>query len=468
MHRLFPAGTFVARGFSRLTEAQVDLVVLSFALGATVASMLISSLYPSVKLSKLELQDGLKDGGYFMAGSSGGNLARDILTAAQVAISLLLLVGAGLLFRSYQGLVNVDLGFQTSHRIAAQSILSQKRYPTGEAKTRYLQETMDRLRQIPGALEVAATSNLTFSNLTTTVGSFGVEGRPIGQERKDLWPLMGRPWACLYAVSPTFFDVQGITILKGRAFEPGDTAQSEPVLIIDHKLESILFPEGGSLGQRLDFGKELFTIVGIAAAVRKDGPLQEHNPTIYMPYHQQPMNRISWVVKTAVAPELLSRQLQDALESIDPEQPIYGVETLDNYFRQSILRNRLNSLLMSFFGLSALILACLGLYGVLAFQVARRTHEVGVRKALGAGQWDIFGMVVRRGMLLLIVGLLLGNLAAFGLTRFLSSMLFGVGTLDTATFIVVGIVFLSVGFVACSLPALRAVRLDPSRALRYE
>ena len=189
---------------------------------------------------------------------------------------------------------------------------------------------------------------------------------------------------------------------------------------------------------------------------------------IYVPYYQYPTDRIAWVLKTAVPPETLAGPLRHELEAVDPGQPIDRVETLDNYFLQSVSKNRLNALLMSVFGLASATLACLGLYSVLAFRVEERTREVGIRRALGAGRGDIFAMIVKRGMVLVVVGLILGNLAALGLTRFLSSMLVEVSTTDQVTFVASGVLFLLVGFCACALPAYRAICLDPSRALRYE
>ena len=461
---LFPADSFIylyLGGVPRLDEAGFDPFVLGFALAVMTAAMFVAGFYPACSLSNPNLQDGLQDGSWTATTSKSGIWIRNVLTVSQVALSLLLLVGAALLFKSYLHLVHVDLGFETENRLTAQTVLSQKRYPTDEAKVHFFRETVDRLQAVPGALHVATTSNLFFSNWGFGTSPLIVEGRPADDEQQA-------PGAQWFSVSPNFFEVLGVTLLKGRSFAPDHSAPSEPLMIIDRTLEALLFPEGGALGQRISLFEEWRTIVGVVDGIRTNGPLRKAQPKVYVPYYQYPTDQITWVLKTAVPPESLAGILRDELAAVDPRQPVYRIETLDNYFLFSVSKNRLSSLLMSGFGLSALAIACLGLYGVLAFRVTQRTHEIGIRSALGANRREIFGMFVLRGMRLVVIGLVIGNLAALGLTRVLSSLLFGVGSLDAATFITAGGVFLLVGLFACSLPALRAARLDPSSALRCE
>lgn len=464
---LYPAGSFL-RGVPRLDEANIDLVTVLFVLTATMAATLISGIFPALRYANLNPEHFLKDVSISATPSGFRASVLSALAAGQIALSLMVLLGAGLLLKSYHHLVNVDLGFETENRLTAQTVLSRKRYPNAERKTEYMRESVNRLKGIPSVLSVAATSNIAFSNYTSTVASFEVEGQQIGEDQERRWPIIQRPWASFYSVSNDYFKAMGIKLLKGRSFGPHDTAYSEPVMIIDRRLEALLLPHGDALGKRVIFKKGQRTIVGVTVASREKGPLREPVPTIYVPYNQYPTERLSFVLKTAVPPETVLGQTREELRAIDPFQPIYNVETLGAFFKQSISRNSFYNLIMGFFGLSALTLACIGLYHVLSFQVLQRTQEVGIRRALGACRGDIFKMFVLRGVLLLVVGLVMGNLAAVCTTRFLSSMLFGVGTLDTETFLMVGIVFFSVGLVACILPALRAVRLDPSSAMRYE
>jgi len=458
---LFPLGGFL-RGLPRLEQARIDPIVLGFALAMTTVAMLASGLFPAFRHSKPNLQAGLKDGAYATTASERGMRVGNTLVIVQAALSVLLVVGAVLVLKSYMKIVRVDLGFQTENRMTAQTVLSQRRYPSNNAKTHYYVETVDRLKGLPGVLDVAATSNLVFTNLGFFTRSLVVEGRQSAEEQRG-------PDASWISVSSNFFDVQGIPILRGRSFDTEDSAHSELVTIINRELEKLLFPEGAALGKRIRLFDEWRTIVGIAEGVRTNGPLRGgKGRTIYVPYSQYPTDRITWILKTAVPPESLAGPLRDELHAIDPEQPVYRIETLDHYFLQSVSRNRLNSLLMGFFGFSGLAIACLGLYSIVAFRVSQRIHEVGIRMALGADRGDIFGMVVKHGMVLVVLGVIIGDLAALGLTRFLSSMLFEVDALDTATFIFAVILFLLVGFIACAMPAARAVRLDPTTALRHE
>ncbi len=462
LSRLFPADSFIylyMGGVPQLDEVRIDIMATAFALAVTLLTLLIAGLMPAYRLSKPDYQ-AVKSGQIASATSATGTWWRDTLVVSQMSMSLLLLLGAALLLKSYVQLVRADLGFETLNRMTAQTVLSHERYPDEESKTRYLGETTERLKAIPGVLEVVTTSNLPFSNW-----GFGtriiVEGLPADEEPK----APGAEW---FSVSPDFFRVLHVDVLQGRSFDSRDSSHSEKVMVIDRSLDSLLFPDGDAVGHRIRFFDEWRTVVGVVEGVRRNGPLGEARPTVYVLYHQYPTNRINWVLKTATSPEMVGTPVRERLKATDPDQPIYRVETLGDYLSFSISKNRMNSLLMSFFSLSALVVACLGLHGLLAFRVAKRTHEIGIRRALGASRANIFAMIIKRGMLLTMVGWTVGTIAALGLTRFLSSILVGVGTTDAEVFFITGGVFLLVGFAACTLPALRAVRLDPSRALRYE
>jgi putative ABC transport system permease protein len=458
---LYPVDSFIylyLGGLPRLDVARLDPLVLGFGLTMTLVSLLLSGLLPAFRTSSVDLRSHLSDGGPYGTTSASGSRLRNALVVTQIALSLLLLVESALVIESYRRLTREDLGIETENRLTAQTVLSSSRYPNPQDRGRYSNETIERLQTIAGVLEVKTTSNLAFSNWGFMTY---IEGHALNDDQD-------KPVAEWISISPGFFQVMGIDIVKGRRFGSEDSPSSGRVVIIDQRMEAMLFPDGDALGQRVRTIDEWRTIVGVAKTVRRNGPLRQSGSRIYVPVSQHPIDRVTWVLKTAVPPETLASQLRKVLEAVDPLQPIYRIETLDNYFRYSISRNRLNGMLMSFFGATALLTACLGLYSVVAFRVAQRIHEVGVRRALGAGQGDIFRMVIGRGLSMVLVGLAVGLLAALGLTRFISGMLFGVGPLDAAPFLASGVVFLLVGFVACTLPALRALRIDPSAALRHE
>ena len=444
---------------SRIQDTQVDWTVLAFVFVLTAVVTILFGLIPSLVNSRTDVNLTLKGGDLRTTESAASRRLRSGLIITQVALAFLLVIGSGLLLKSYWGLTHFNLGFEIDDRLTAKFALSRDRYKTDDQKIALYREVLRRLSSLRGVESVGMTSNLTFSDSSYVVTFPKVEGSLEGE----------KPYVHLEVVSPGFFETMGIRLFEGRVFSDRDLAGSDEVTILDRKLAQQLYPSGGAVGNRFELEGKWRTVVGVVESVQRGGPKSGQAPTkLYMPFEQHPVEYLACVLKTAIDPHLLSSSVREVFRDIDPDQPIYAVRTMEEHFRRSISNDEFYTLLLSCFGLVALALAVLGIYGVVAFQTARRTHEVGIRAAVGASRADIFGLIVRQGMLRVCAGVIIGCLGALALTRWLSSMLFEVDPLDPATFLIVAAIFLAVGFVACALPAQRAARLDPYVALRYE
>ncbi|MFQ5740104.1 MAG: FtsX-like permease family protein, partial [Acidobacteriota bacterium] len=277
----------------------------------------------------------------------------------------------------------------------------------------------------------------------------------------------GRLSARLRAVTPGLFQTLDIRLVRGRPFQESDSLHSLPVAIIDRDLAERLWPHSDALGHRLELWKQR-TIVGVVEGIRTSGPRSEHRPMIYVPFQQHPSSQINFVIKTGGKPLGIAAQVKKEMKRLDPGQPLFGLQSMEEALSISVARDRFQGLLMALFGVSGLLLSCIGLYGVLAFNVTQRTPEMGVRMALGARPRDVFRLVVGQGIGLLLAGLAIGNLVSLGSTRLLSSLLYGVGTMDAGMFIAASLTLLLAGVLASAIPARRAARLDPASALRFE
>lgn len=444
-------------------DFRLDGSVLGFALGATVLAGALSALLPLVSLLRLDVNESIKEGGRIGGGGRRAAASRNALVVAQVALATTLLIGAGLLLRSFHSLSQESPGFDREGVLTARVDLEAPRYRDAEARRRFLEETLARLEVVPGVDAAAFTSNLPFSN-SNSQGSYQVDGR-------DQAPGEANPHGMQRQVGPGFFRAMGIPLLRGRLIEPHDRAGSERVVVVDELLARKYFGDGEALGQRLRRGgdEEWATVVGVVGTVKHqqlaDSVVKE---TLYWPLAQAVPGSGSFVLRSALPPDRLIPQVRAALHAVDPEQPVYDIRSLDERIAMSLDRQRAPMLLLGVFAAVAMLLAAIGIYGVLAFAVGQRTGEFGVRMAIGAGARQILRMILRQGARLTAVGLGLGLAGALVAAHAASAQLFGVGPADPLTYLGVVVFLGAVALLACWLPARRAARIDPLVALRYE
>jgi len=379
-----------------------------------------------------------------------------------------LLVGAGLLVRSFQRLRQVDLGFKTDNLLTMRMDLPMPKYLKAETRAAFYDEVLRRVDEIPG---VQSAGMISFLPLSTSgmKFSFSVEGRAQPGD-------MNLPFALYRVISPDYFRATEIPLQRGRFFDAHDAPGSLPVVVVNRKLAEQFWPGQEAIGKRLKVGpvdspNAWATVVGVVGDVRQNGFYGEQQYELYAPNAQE---RRSWlaprdlVVRTSGDPRSIAGAVRQAVWAVDKDQPVSNVRTMNEVFAAAISRERFQMLLLALFATLALILACVGLYGVISYGVAQRTHEIGVRMALGAQSSDVLRLVIRQGMVLTVVGLVLGTIAALAATRVMTDLLYGVTATDAITFISVAALLVLVALLACYLPARRATKVDPLIALRYE
>jgi putative ABC transport system permease protein len=447
----------------RVREIGLDGQVLGFTALVSILTGLLFGLAPALQSTKLDLNESLKEGG---RGSTDGlrrNRVRSILVIAEVALSLVLLVGAGLLIRSFVYLLNLSPGFDTQSVLIADIPLSRSRYPTGEQQAVFTRQAIERTRQLPGVTSVAAVNIVPLSG-DGRQSTFTIEGRPVpdGQE----------PDGEVTTVTPDYFRTMGIPLLTGRTFTEQDKTDSPPVVIISETLARRNFPGEDPLGRRLilDDEKPAYEIVGIVGDVRHEGLEKETYPGYYLSFYQAPERQVNLMVRSAptVDPSGLQLAVRNVIKEMDKEQLVWETKTMEQLRAESVARRRFNMMLLGLFAALALLLAAVGIYGVMSYSVTQRTHEIGIRLALGAQTGDVLKMVVRQGMTLALIGVALGLLTALAVTRVMASLLYGVTATDALTYAGVSVLLAGIALLACLIPARRATRVDPMVALRYE
>ena len=455
----------------RVAEIGLDRRVLAFTIAVSVLTGIIFGLAPALQASKPDLNETLKEAG---RGSTGRrHILRSALVVSEVALTMVLLIGAGLMIRSFYHLQRVDPGFMTDNLLTFNVALPSKKYPEGQPPVNFYQQLLQNLRAMPGVQSVGMATGLPLGNNGWQSG-FWIEGRPEP-------PQGQRPLTEVAFVSPDYFDTMRMTLLNGRKFteqdvrpqlppDPQHQALNRPtVTVIDEEFARRYWPDEDPLGQQLIFWGGKVTIVGIVRRVKMEGLSTDSNRVqSYYPYLQNPSGSMSIVLRTAGDPTGLSDVVRQQVLAIDPDQPIYGVQTMGQIWTDSIAPERLNLMLLGTFAAVALVLAGVGIYGVMAYSVTQRTHEIGIRMALGARQSDVLGMVIRQGMKLAVAGLAIGLGGAWLATRAMASLLFGVSATDPMTFAVISVVLAGVALGACFVPARRATKVDPMIALRYE
>jgi len=444
----------------RVKDVTLDVRVLGFTLVVTLLTGVIFGLVPALQASRPNLNETLKEGG---RGTTGGHhRVRGTLVITEVALALLLLVCAGLLIRSFYRLQQVTPGFNSKNALAVTVSLPGKKYPQDDQQSGFFTQLLDRVATLPGVVAVGASQSLPIQG--DFVLGFNIQGRPPNGPGQE-------PNTNYYAVSPDYFKAMGIPLLRGRVFTEQDKKDSPRVAVINEELAKKFFPDEDPIGKRINVtnGPERFReIVGIVGDVKQYGLAQPTTMQTYEPCLQTAFSAMTLVVRADGNPAALSGAIRSEVLAIDKEQPVSRIRPLEQVVSESVAKQRFLMLLLGIFASVALVLAAVGLYGVMSYSVNQRTHEIGIRAALGAQRKDVLKLVVGQGMVLALTGAGIGLAASFALTRLMASLLFGVSATDPLTFAGIALLLTIVALLACYIPARRAMKVDPMIALRYE
>jgi predicted permease len=451
---------------SRLKDVGLNLNVLGFTAAVSVLTGVIFGLAPALQASRANLQDGLKEGGRNAGGGAARNRVRALLVAVEVALSLVLLVGAGLLGKSFLLLSEVRPGFEPEHVLSTDLALAKAKYPKPEQG---FAEIVRRVASVPGVEAAAVISPLPLSGDSDS-GTFLIAGRPTVRPED-------KPYSNYRAISPDYFRALKIPLSRGRPFDARDHQDSPPVIIVNETFARRYFAGTEALGQHVSIEGEQGDndappsreIIGVVGDVRHESLDTESGAEYYVPYTQAPAASMSLVVRSSTA-DLggLATSVRQVIKQFDKDQYVATIQPMTKLVVDSVARRRFNALLTGVFAVVALLLASVGIFGVLNYTVAQRTQEIGLRVALGAQTSDVLRLVLGQGVRLILLGVAIGLAASFGLTRVLAGMLFGVTPTDPTTFIGVSFLLVSVALLACYIPARRATKVDPLVALRYE
>ena len=456
-----------------LWSIQIDVTVLLFTLGIALATGLLFGVIPALEVSRGSLGHTLREGGNRSTAGIRGHRLRGALVVAEVALSLVLLIGAALLLRSFSQLRDVEPGFDVSHVLTMQMSTSGGSYDTTAELDTFLKSALARIESTPG-VEAAAT----ITNLPTEQGA----DLPFEIGRKGEGEGLFAEWR---SISANYFEAMDIPLIRGRRFTAGETEASTPVVIINATLAKRYFPDQDPIGQLMTIGREMGPeyeeparqIVGVVGDTREFGLDQDAPATMFVPAPQvgdqmtatlNSLLPLAWVVRTTGEPLQMASPVRNAIAAVDRSQPVSEVRSMEQVLSARMAGAQFNTLLLSIFAGVALFLAAIGIYGTMSYSVSQRTHELGLRMALGGAQREMLGMVVRQGMALASVGLGIGLAAAYGLTRLMAGLLFGIGATDAGTFAAVALLLGVIALAACYIPARRATKVDPMVALRYE
>jgi putative ABC transport system permease protein len=454
-------------GIPRASEIQIDRGVLVFTVVMSLVTGLVFGVVPALRMSKSRLQETLKETTRAAGGRSRG--FQNALIVSQIAIALVLLIGAGLMIESFRRVQRINPGFDPDRLLVLQVFLPSFQFQQPRQIWTFFDEALAGIRALPGVQSADAVSELPLGDRHNS-GSFRIEGRPVA-------PGEAEPHGDRWRATEGYFSTMGIPLRSGRFFTEHDNADAPPVVIIDETLAGKYFPDGDALGKRISFPvgfqsgaprTVLCEIVGVVGHV-KHWSVEQANPLqYYVSQRQLPQSNMYVVVRTAGDPSAFSAPVRAAIGKVDPDLPVFRITDMEAVVANSMVQRRLSTILLGAFASIALLLAIVGLYGLMSYAVAQRTREIGIRMAIGAAHLNVLRMILRQGMILVSIGLLFGFAGAFAITRLMSSLLFGVTATDPVTFAAVSLVLTACALAALLIPARRATRVDPMVALRYE
>jgi putative ABC transport system permease protein len=458
---------FIPPDLAHADTIAIDGKVLVFTLLIALVTGLIFGLAPASQASHFNLSETLKEGGRDSSAGARGKRLRSSLVIAEVAVSVVLLIGAGLLINSFVHLRNLDPGFRADHLLALNVNLSEVKYPDTARRTAFFDEVVRRVQALPGVQSVAVAGNLPFTYNGDSMG-IAVEGIP--DPPPDQWPDV------IYrAIGPGYFNTMGIPLVRGREFNDGDTLDTTRGVVIGEKTAKHYWPNQDPIGKRLKPGgtndneTPWRAVIGVVKDVRQNDFIAEPKMQMYFSYKQVgQLVANALIVRTSVDPLTLATPVRNAIWSVDKDQPVANIDSMENIVASAVARQRFSMLLLAIFAGLALVLAAVGIYGVMSYTVAQQTREIGIRIALGAKRGDVLRMTVKQALKLVGLGLLIGLPTAFILTRVMSSLLFGISATDPITFVSISLVLTGVAMLASYIPALRATKVDPMVALRAQ
>ena len=445
---------------------RIDTTVLLFTFAASVLTGFVFGIIPALQATRTNLNESLKEGG--QKGAAGGlrrNRMRSLLVVAEVALSLVLLVGAGLMVRSFAEMMRADLGFKPRGVLSLVMSLPEAAYREPQQRITFYEQLTERTRAIPGVRDAAAINFIPVSREGTSSSTFTVEGQPAPEKGHE-------PFADYLVITPNYFEAAGTPILRGRAFTTADDERAPKVCIVTNSLARRYFPDGDAVGHRLLVSKREgpWEIVGVVADIKNEDLEEQPEWGFYRPLRQEPWHTMGLIVRGDEGADAatLAPAVRNEVRALDKDLPVYSVRTLEDIVGEAASAKRLAMLMMAFFGVGALVLAAVGLYSVMSYTVAQRTHEIGIRMALGAQGRDILRLVLSQGLLLTLTGLGIGGAIAFWMTSYMASILYHGSANDPLVFIGVAVVLAVAALLACFIPARRATKVDPMIALRYE
>jgi putative ABC transport system permease protein len=447
-------------------DIKMDLKVLAFTLLLAILTGIVFGLVPALQTLKVDVSKVLKEGAKRASSGSGSHRLRNILVISEVALALVLLIGAGLLMRSLVEILHIDPGFNPQNVITMDISLPPMRYEEDNQITGFYEQLLQKLQGVPGVENVSLINNLPLGSESTARTRFVIEGRPA-------WEPGNLPVIQLRMISPDYFRTLRIPLVKGRFFENSDTEDRPLVAIINETMARRFWPDEDPINHQIAFGRQEqhgpnFLIVGVVGDVKHFGLDKQAEPEAYVPYLQSAFPDRTLLVRTSFNLSSIVSVVKDKVSEIDRNQPIYNIRTMDSLLSASLFQRRQSMIMLVCFAGLALVLAAIGVYGLISYSVGERAHEIGIRMALGAQAGDILKLIMRQALTLTLVGVASGLVMSFVLTRLLGSLLYGVSAYDPLTFASVALVLVGVGLLASFLPAQKAMKTNPINALRHD
>ena len=452
----------------RLDEVQIDLRVLSFTVIISVFTAVLFSVLPALKASRPDINEVLKAGAKTATSSGSSQFWRDALVVAEVALGLVLLIGAGLMMRSLASLTNIHPGFDPNNVLTARITLSGPAYDDSQARKRYVSQTIEQLKALPGVESAAFVAPMPFSGAEIG-GDFRFDGNATPEGGQE-------PSANVRNISPDYFQAVRIPLLRGRYFSEQDQRGNVGAAIVNETFVKRYFANEDPIGKRInELGvnqnpgdPKQYEIVGVVGDVHHNSLTRSATPELYLPHHQNSWSWGNFVVRTTNDPAAFTRGFTDTIRAMDKSVPVTRVRPLTDAISATLSQPRFYTLLFGLFGATGLLLTLVGIYSVISYTVSHHTREIGIRMALGAKGTDVLRLIVGKGLVLTLIGIGIGLLGAFGLTRVMQTLLFGISTTDPLVFAGVAAPLIAVAMVACYVPARRATKVDPLVALRCE